>query len=173
MKRVSYFLCLILLIPGFVLNSCKTSENYFNTRKFIREYKKEPGFISLNLPKGIIRFFLDEGQPGSKELLKDLRRIRVLVSNSNSDAVLQYDKVYKELNSQLAESQFNDLMIINESGTEIKFKIHVKREKVREILVMINSDEDFILLSLKGKIDLKEAAEITRNFRIDGFKKLE
>lgn len=90
------------------------------------------------------------------ELAKDLRGLRILVAEEDSEAL------YKEAKSKINTKEYEVLMTVrSKDGDNFEFLIKEEGEIINELLMLVGGD-DFVLMSFVGKIDLEKVAKLAR-----------
>jgi len=79
-----------------------------------------------------------------------------LVSSENKDRIAQMKKDF----SQLVTSQHQELMRIKEENTRVHFYSNIKNDQVKELLMLVDSDDNYVAILLSGNFTLKDIQEI-------------
>ena len=64
-------------------------------------------------------------------------------------------------------------MTVRDEESDMRFMIQEKGGIITELLMIMGSDDSFLLLSLIGDIDLKQISKLSQSMDIEGFDKLE
>ena len=85
--------------------------------------------------------------------------IRILFYNDDNNENKSKD-YFNRINNNLTNDGFEDLMMINDNNSKIIIKIKTKNEMVRELFVLNNSEDNFIMLIISGKVDLNKITKL-------------
>ncbi|MDG3581032.1 DUF4252 domain-containing protein [Galbibacter pacificus] len=145
----------ILAAVSFLIVSCGASTPYDSFRK---ENKKDIAF-SLSASNFLVKMFVDD---------EDFREINKVVSGIHKYRVL----ISEEESSQYLENEFDDfvqrkgyesLMYVNSDGSKVGLFYYQKRNKIKEVLLKVKDDEDFVVLSAEGNIKIKDLDRLVNN----------
>ncbi len=124
--------------------------------KFYRKYKFEEEVTKFTLPGWLIRFGLSvSGEKKNLDevelkLLKSLKKFRLLVKEGGPE-IKKED--YMAMKEGLRNESFEEYLAFREEGTDVKLYVREKKETFKNLLFLINDDEEFVMISLKTKID--------------------
>ena len=110
--------------------------------------------------------FTDEAD--ADKLLERITTLRLL-SMEKSDRSSKTD--FLNLKKQVRQDQFEDLMHFRDKDDDIQIMIKEGRERVTDILVLIEVDEEFTLISLEGNLKFSDIQQL--QFDIEGTEHLE
>jgi Domain of unknown function (DUF4252) len=110
----------------------------------------------------LIKFAASADENINKNVLDKISQIRLLVSEENFVTKNDYTKLKKNLK----KDSFEDLMKINSEGTKIDILIRENGKYISEVVLLINDDEDFIMISLEGNFQYSDLNDL--NLNIDG-----
>lgn len=104
-------------------------------------------------------------------LMSRLKSIRIMsVEDSLMNRSLNF---YKELESKLDLSKYEELMVVKEGGKDLKFLIRGKGDRVDEFLMIGGGAGGNMLISIKGELDMNNISEISRTIGIQELKEIE
>lgn len=70
--------------------------------------------------------------------------------------------------------EYEELMSVRDEDNDMKFFIkEISAGKIGELLMVMGGNDEFMILTLFGEIDLKQVGRMGRKMDIDGLKKLE
>ncbi|MFH1319540.1 MAG: DUF4252 domain-containing protein [Bacteroidota bacterium] len=173
MKTIKFFLTSLIACTFIFTQNCANEKEKESFVQFYKKYNGEDGFISINLPPGLIRLFVDKEDKELKQILKDLDDIRILIYSEKINDGRTSASYLKELDKILSSRDYKDLMVIREGQEVIKFKIRENENKVSELVVVVTDDKEFVALSLSGSIDIEKVKGISKSIDIEGIKQLE
>lgn len=144
---------LIILIFTFFSTGIFGQESVKN---FYNKYQNLDNVTSVKVQGWMIKTVLSvtddfEGD----DLVKKVTKLRVLVIEDGS---LVSKKAFNTLVLEAKAEAFEDLMTIREGTTNVRFMIKENDKKIKNLLVLISDDEEFVLISLECNLkwdDLK------------------
>jgi len=140
-----------LLFALILLSSCATQTSF---NDFYQSNQKEADF-SLGLNSSLISSFLsDEEYEDSKPLLKKAKHVRILVFSENSD------DMSKKFDKFISKSSFDDMVKIKDDNDKVNVFTLEEKDKIKEVVVEVRSDDDFVLLGLKTNLTEDDIAEL-------------
>jgi hypothetical protein len=104
------------------------------------------------------------------EILEKITQLRIMIAEEK-DIVSKSD--VRQLMKDVRKNKFEDLITVREEDTRVNFMIREEGKTVTNVLVIISSDDEFILLSLEGALNWDDLQEL--NFDVEGgdiFKKI-
>jgi len=102
------------------------------------------------------------------DVIKDLQSLRILTTEENPAAF------YKEASKTIPTKTYEMLMSVRDKGENIRF--FVKDDSagtISELLLLVGGEDQFVLMSFLGKIDLKKIGKLAKTLDLDGAEHLE
>lgn len=133
-------------------------------KSFYDKYKNMDKVQDVQLQGWLLELastFTDEESAGN--LLKKITQLRVLIMDEGN---LVSPQEYKSLLKEVKKSQFEELIQIKDGDQKIEFLIREKGETITDVLVVINGLDDFVMLSLEGKLKFSDLNDL--NIEIEG-----
>lgn len=141
---------ILLIISLFVAGMAQAQISKLD--QIFEQYKEHKGVTSIKI-----------GKPMFKMLNKmkisdaDVETIKPLLSKINSIKMLIFENagssVRNEVSSAIRNLKYEELMVINSDGNNIKFLAeNVEGEFLNNLLLSINSDEETIFMILDGAL---------------------
>jgi len=133
----------------------------------IQKYQGKEGFTTVLINKSLfdIAIAIDDNQDLKK--MKDMiENIRIIAMEDDS---IQNVNFYKEVISQLKVNTYVELMKIKESKQDVIFYAKYNNNIIEELLLIAGGNDENAIISIKGKINLKEMASLSKSVHIDGF----
>lgn len=101
----------------------------------------------------------DEEAMAIKEVVRDLRGLRILVSDTNTM------ELYKEASQIINKKEYEVLMTVRNKGEEsVDFLIKDTGDIIDELLMIIGGPDDFVLMSFVGQIDINKISQLAKAF---------
>jgi len=155
------FLSMAMMAQGTIMN------------KYFDQYQDNENFTKVSVSQKMFSMFTDI-EPGSQEekdfleAVSRLKGLKVLVADSIPDAM----KLYKKAVADVDKAGYEDLMSVKDADENLKFSIMEKDGKIRELLMIVGSKKEFVMLSLYGEIDLKNITKIAQKMKVEGLQNL-
>ncbi len=137
MEKINFILSLVLL------TSCATQTSF---NDFYQDNQKESDF-SMGLNSSIVRTFLDDDDYEEvKPLLKKAKHVKILVFTDNTQEMTTKFKKF------IKRSDFDNLITIKDDGDKIKIYALEQKNKIKEIVLDVKTDDELVLIGLKTNI---------------------
>ncbi len=142
--------------------------------KFFAKYQDDETFTQVKVSQKMFGLFtnMDVDKPEDKEVLDAISKIqglRVLAKHETRDS----RTLYKEALAAIP-SNYEELMSVRDKDKDMKFYIkEISSGKIGELVRVMGGNDEFMLLTLFGEIDLKKIAHIGKKMNIDGLENLE
>lgn len=167
MKKLIFLIILGTFIPDLFAQNTTVD-------KLFEKYSGKEGYTTVFISKYMFELFtdLDTGDPESKEALdvmSKLDNIKIIVAEGKQNS---QNNFYNEVIKELPVKDYKELMVIQESNQIIKFYIKESNKKISELLMLSGGNDDNVLISILGDIDLKSIAKISRALNIEGMDQL-
>lgn len=171
MKRSVLMLLLFLIVSGVQAQDdaiVKFFSKYMDDDRFSRVYispkmmQMAGGFLKSNEVKS------DKEAEDLGELIAKIRGIRILTADKVNGKPL-----YNEAMSTLTKNKYEELMDVQDKDSSVKFMVREEGGRVRELLMITGSKDNFTLLSMLGNFtyqDLNILADKTNIPGMDNYK---
>ncbi len=142
--------------------------------KFFTKYQDDETFTQVKVSQKMFGLFtnMDVDKPEDKEIIDAISKIqglRVLAKHETRDS----RTLYKEALS-LIPNTYEELMSVRDKDKDMKFYIkEISSGKIGELVMVMGGNDEFMLLTLFGEIDLKKISSIGKKMNIEGLDKLE
>lgn len=167
MKK-AILIMMAVIIP--LLSSAQTSP----LQAIFDKYSGREDYTSVYVTRAMFELFEsianDKEDKEFKEITSKLTSIKILSFEPKTKAN-PGNGFYKEMVRTLTAPYYEELMIINDGGEEIKFVIRKSGDKISE-LIMILGGSDACLIALEGDIYLKQVAKLSKSMNLKGFEHL-
>ena len=160
-----------MLIIAFLMLSVSGFSQVDAISKYFYKYQEDTSFtvvyISPKMFKMISKLAEDEIDPEVQEVIKDLKGLRILTTKRNGM------KYYNEVTKTLNLKSYDELMTVRDGESNIRFLIKDNGDIIEELLLLVGSEDEFVMISFVGKIDLEKIAKLSNAADIDGLEYLE
>ena len=151
---------LFILLSLVLLSSCSRSP----VHSFIDEYNQEDHTVSLTIPGWLVRagsnaafkdIADDEDQAGLKEIAKSLGKIRVMVAQEAQVPT----KAVKDLILSARSHKYEEYVTVREKNKIVNVMVRQDDDTVKNLLVLISSDDEFVIAHIDSDLSMKELQE--------------
>ena len=149
----------MLAIPmsGFCQN--ESIEQFYN------KYIENENVTDINLKGWVLSLAsLIADEKTGEEVLEKITQLRIMVADEKN-IVSKSD--LKKLMKDVRKNSFEDLMTVRDGNDRINFMVREKEDgTITNVLVIVNGDKEFILLSLEGALDFEDLKKL--QFDVEG-----
>ncbi len=110
--------------------------------------------------------------PEDKEVLEAISKLKGLRILAKDDA-RNARALYKEAFTLIPVKEYEELMSVRNQDKDMKFLIKESGGKISELLMIMGGNEQFMVMSLFGEIDLKQVSRIGKKMDVKGLEHLE
>lgn len=167
MKNMKKIAAVMLLMVSFTAASAQDVISRFFTK-----YQDDESFTNVNISSKMFGLFtqMDAESPEDKEVLDAISKLKGLKILAKENA-RNSRELYKEALS-LIPKNFEELMSVRDKDKDMKFMIDEKGGKISEMVMVVGGNEEFMVLSIFGEIDLKQISRIGSKMNIKGLENL-
>jgi hypothetical protein len=144
--------------------------------KIFDKYSGMEGFTTVYITKYMFDLFKDmQNDSVSDEMQEAISRlncIKILATNDESETKTNIN-LYDEVMKNLPKAEYNEMMVIKEKDENVRFLVREKDSKVVELLLLVGSPDESVMISIQGDIDMKNISKITKSLNIEGMENLE
>ena len=168
-KKTKRILVLFMLV-SITSISAQTSA----IQRHFEKYGDDDRFTKITISSKMFSLFsnFDTDDESSQEMIETiakLKGLKMLVGNELDDA----ESMYKDISKQ-PEKDMDELMRIEKQGSEFIFFITEKSDGViSEVLMIAFEENQVMMMSIVGEIDLKKMSQLSKHMNIEGFEHLE
>ena len=151
MKKVIIFIAVFLIVisnatAATILPPIEASENGSKVSVYI------PGIF---FKAGSL--FIDKKEDREvRKFVSQIRGARILIREGDYYKS-RYDKKYKRIVRKMERKGFDSLLSVHSEGASVDIAIkESKKGKIRQVVLMVDQADTFVLLRIKGNIDLKQ-----------------
>ncbi len=142
--------------------------------KFFSKYQTDDTFSQVTVSSKMFNLFtnLEVENAEDKEVLDAISKLKGLRILAKEDARDGY-ALYKEALAMVPVKEYEELMSVRDKDKDMKFFIkETSPGKISELLMVAGGNDEFMVLSLFGEIDLKQVGKIGSKMDIDGLDNL-
>lgn len=139
--------------------------------RFFKDYQENENFsvvyVSPKMFKMVSKTTNEQNNQEVASILQDLKGLRILTTKVNPE------KIYREANQRLNVKEYEELMTVREKNSNIKFITKESNNVINELLLLVGSSEEFLMLSFVGTIDLAKISKLAKSLDIQGAEHLD
>jgi hypothetical protein len=141
--------------------------------KFFTKYQDDESFTNVNISSKMFGLFtqMDAENPEDKEVLEAISKLKGLKIIAKQNA-RNSRELYKEAFT-LIPKDFEELMSVRDKDKDMKFMIKESGGKISEMVMVVGGNEEFMIMSIFGEIDLKQISRIGSKMNVNGLQHLE
>ncbi|PLX16791.1 MAG: hypothetical protein C0597_07705 [Marinilabiliales bacterium] len=163
MKKI--IIVMVLAAFPFLINAQDFVDN------MISKYQSEKGFTTVVINSALfdIAAAIDDDE--------DLQKMKGMIDNIRIIAMEDHFKsdinFFDEIKSQVDTKSYVELMTVKEHDNDVVFYVKYNDKDIEELLLVAGGYDDNAVISIKGKINLKELASLSNSVHISGFEYLD
>lgn len=168
-------LSLIILTALLSMLSTGLSAQVDAISKYFSKYMDDDRFTTVYVSPRMFEMFKkmdleldDQEAEAIMEVVKELKGLRILVADEVS--MEETKSLYKEAVSTINTTEYEILMTVkskNKDNVQFLIKDQASGDVVNELLLLVGSEDTFVLMSFVGSIDLNKVSELAESFDID------
>lgn len=167
MYHTRWIMCLMLLAGPRLWAQETSIDRYFAA------YQEDARFSTITMTSRMFALYaeLDLDDPDHQvlvEALEGLKGLKVLIGNQVPEAPALFAEAVRRPAGQMAE-----LLSIREPERAFTFFLTETNGRVSELLMVGHEQQQLIMMSLTGDIDLRRLAELSQRMNINGFQNFE
>lgn len=164
----------IFMIAGLLLVQYAGLAQKDPVDRVFEKYSGKEGFTTVYITSKMFSLF-SEAEVEDEEfndLVNSLKSIRILATDDseNSDASINF---YKEIMDELPVDEYEELMVVQEKDQQLKFLVKEKEGRIVELLLVAGGSGDNALIDIRGNIDLKKVAQLSKMINVEGMEQLQ
>jgi len=142
--------------------------------KFFSKYQTDETFSQVTVSSKMFGLFtnMEAETAEDKEVLDAISKLKGLRILAKEDA-RNARALYKEAFTLIPMKEYEELMSVRDKDKDMKFLIKESGGKISELLMIMGGNEQFMVLSLFGEIDLKQVSRIGKKMDVKGLEHLD
>jgi len=140
--------------------------------KFFSKYQSDESFNQVNISSKMFGLItnMEIETPEDKEIVEAISKLKGLKILAKDNA-RNSRELYKEAFAMIPKD-YEELMTIRDKDKDMKFLIKESGGKISELLMVMGGNEEFMVMSLFGEIDLKQVSRIGKKLDVKGLENL-
>ncbi len=142
--------------------------------KFFSKYQENEAFSQVTISGKMFSMMANltgdsEDEKAMIGAISKIKGLRILSKSDTRDS----RTLYKEAISMIPTKDFEELMAVRDKDKDMKFYTKESGGKISELVMVMGGNEEFMVMTIFGDIDLKEISKIGKAVKIDGLDNLE
>lgn len=163
MKKI-ITIVVIALFP-FMLNAQDFVDNLIN------KYQGEKGFTTVEINSSLFDIAAAIDNDDDLQKMKGMiNSIRIIAMEDHSNSEINF---FDEMKAQVDTKAYIELMTVKEQDNNVVFYSKYAGKDIEELLLVVGGNDDNAVISIKGKINLKELASLSNSVHLSGFEYLD
>jgi hypothetical protein len=167
----------ILFFTAFIFVACSLDAQSIMDKLFDK-YSGTEGYTSVYISKYMFDMFRSENvvdktdEENMNQVISKLTGIKILVTDDDPATPAPVN-LYNEIMKIIPSSPYKEIMVVKEKDQNIKFYVRENGNRVAELLMVIGGNDENVLISIQGDIDMKNISKLAKGMNIDGMENLE
>lgn len=142
--------------------------------KFFAKYQSDDTFSQVTVSSKMFSLFTnmeleDADDQEVLDAISKLKGLKILAKESARNA----RELYNEANAMIPMKEYEELMYVRDKDKDMKFFIKEGSGKITELVMVAGGNDDFMLLTIFGEIDLKQISRMGKKMDVKGLENLE
>lgn len=138
--------------------------------KYFSNYVADTSFTKVTVTSKMFSLFTeidseDEAEKEVLDALSKLKGIKVIINEDPKDPKTLYGGAINTIDKDKA---YEELMSVEDGKENVKFLVRDKGSIINELLMVVGGNEEFMIMSLFGEIDLKQISKLSRVMKMRG-----
>ena len=173
MKKLFLAIIFILLAGQY---SCIIDQDKYKETEIFEEFETQKGFLILHLPPVLFKVVMslsDEDRTETKKILDKVDVIKVLFFQESENTNLTVSELKSKIHENIKGFEYNLLTRIAEEDTDISIYVIDKEDVICEVLVLMESDDEYIGFNLVGKLTKEEVFKVYKMINTENIQNIE
>ncbi len=138
--------------------------------RFFRQYENNDDFTTISISPKMFKMMSkvkwDDVTPAVKKTINQLSSFRMITTEKNGA------KLYSEAVQKLNLGTYEEIMTIRDAGENVRFFAKESNNMINELVMLVGSKSEFVLMSLTGVIDLDNIGKLGETINVSGMENL-
>lgn len=140
---------------------------------FFEKYADNDQFTKITINQKMFSLFANfeggtDDETDFMQAISKLEGLKILVA----DSIGNPKELFKTTAKAIKKAGYEELMSVKDADEDIIFSIKEKDGVVKELIMLMGGNEEFVLLSLYGEINLKDVSKIASGMKMNGMEGL-
>lgn len=164
-------MCMFLLATAFNLHAQNDAiSRFFN--KYAEDERFTVVYVAPKLFSMISKVSSDDEEWNKmRDIVKDLGGLRVLVADSVNNGL----ELYNDALGRIPVREYDELVTVRDGEEHVNIWTRENKSDtvIEELLLLVGAPDEFIMLSLMGKIDLAKISGLAETLDVEGIEHLD
>lgn len=145
--------------------------------RIFEKYSEKEGFTVVDIAKGLFDIFAeidaeDDDFDEFKKAVEGIEKLRLIAIESDNGNQKARKDFYEDVINTIPVENYKELMTVREGSSDIKFLARNEKQVITEMLMIVNGENEAVLMSLTGNIDLNHIAALAGSMNLQGMEHL-
>jgi len=152
----------LLLIVCLLSNSIIYSQNY-SFKNLFDKYENEDDVTIVSISKAMFKMIPGNISTGNVDIKNIVPKIESMLIITSKKSHIK-EKMASEFNSLIYKNKdYEELMRIKDGKTIVTFNSKKQGDTIRELIMLINDEKDFVAIQILGNFTLDDIQQITKD----------
>ncbi len=168
MKKRGLFIAVAVLLTASVWAQENVADQLFE------KYAGRDGFTTVHITKGMFNLVsqLDSEDKDAAALMNGLESVNILAMDNDQNGNTGVD-FYNEVVRDLPVKGYDELMAVQGKDEKVKIVARTEAGYIRELLLLVGGKDDNAMIDIRGIIDMKQIAELSKAIHVSGMEELQ
>jgi hypothetical protein len=157
----------IAVVPLFLFGQQNVVDQLFE------KYSDQEDFTSIELTKGLFELFseIEADDPDFDDFqkaVKGLESIKILAYSVEEGSYKMKEKFRDDIMASIPFKEYKELMVIKDPDANVNFYAKHEGQMISEMIMIVDGDDEAVLLSMSGNIDLSSVAKLGSGMKMGG-----
>jgi hypothetical protein len=166
---------LLILLPLLLLAAQGATAQNDALSRFFDKYMEDERFTVVYISPKLFQMVskIEANDPewnAVRDVVADLRSLRILTAE---DSLTDGVALYQEAMSRIPAKEFEELLTVRDGKENVRIMIKEANNIIDELLLLVGSPDEFVMLNFTGKIDLDKISKLGKALDVEGAEHLE
>jgi hypothetical protein len=127
------------------------------------KYKDYDGAVSVTAPEFLLEmgswFINDQNE---RQMFRKINKVRVLVFSDGQNPIKERDM--RKFFRKAKRRHLEELVAVRDGKTRVSVMGQEKRNSLRKVVVLVNTPDEFVLVGIKGRLNLEDVSKIANKY---------
>lgn len=156
----------ILLFVGLFM---ATGAQAQHASKILKSYKGEKETMMISIPGFVAKWAANvDGDKEVKQITKKIKKLKVFVSEEATSKTRT--NMLNDFNRLFSKYDYKPLVQVKSDGDVVNIQfLPATKNKKGELVLLVNSDEEFVAVVIEGKFTEDDARQLAKNLNSNQF----
>ncbi|MEO0340836.1 MAG: DUF4252 domain-containing protein, partial [Bacteroidota bacterium] len=139
------------------------------TKAFYKTHKKKEGVFNIKVPGWLIwvgagMVYNGVNNPEAKAAIKMARHIKTTRVMYSEGAIDNLRPEIESFVNQISKKNFDELVTVNSDGTYVRVMGNIKRDKIKQMVILVDDDGELAYVSAKSNLRVKHISNLIKYY---------